>query len=406
MKMDKKPYVIVMIVFATAVALAAGVAKVRPTSPAVSLDTPISLAQATTPAQAGQPAKPQMAEEVFKNVQVLKGIPVDDFMGTMGLMSASLSMCCNECHSGAGTDTVKWEEDTPRKQTARRMVLMVAGINRNNFGGRQVVTCWTCHRGRDLPTVTPDIANDVYGSPRLDVDDVFMESFPGEPSPDQIIDTYIQAVGGAQRLAGLTSFSATGTSSGFGGLGGGGQVQVFAKAPAQRATIVKFPSDPSREDEVRTYDGSAGWMAVPHAVVREYALGGSELDGARLDAQLAFPGQIRQAITDLRVGPPESIEGQAVHVVQGTGPRGLIAKLYFDSGSGLLLRVVRYGGSPIGRVPTQVDYSDYRDVNGIKMPFRWTFGWLNGRTVFQLKQLQPNAVIDPTVFGRPASRRP
>ena len=90
---------------------------------------------------------------------------------------------------------------------------------------------------------------------------------------------------------------------------------------------MKFPSDPSRrEDEVRTYDGNAGWMAVPHAVVREYALGGSELDGARLDAQLSFPGQIRQAVTNLRVGPPEAIEGRPVHVVQGTGSRGLIAE--------------------------------------------------------------------------------
>ena len=114
----------------------------------------------------------------------------------MGIMSALLSMCCNECHTDAWYDRVKWEEDTPRKRTARRMVLMVAGINRNNFGGRQVVTCWTCHRGRDFPAVTPDIEHDVYGAPRFDTDGyVFTESFPGQPSPDQIIDKYIQAVG-------------------------------------------------------------------------------------------------------------------------------------------------------------------------------------------------------------------
>ena len=383
MKMIRRHYVNITILAAMIAVVAAGITTVRTQAP----------------------SNPPMSHEVFKNVQVLKGIPVDDFMGTMGIMSASLSMCCEDCHSGAGTDRVKWEADTPRKRTARRMVLMVNALNKNNFGGRQVVTCWTCHRGRDVPTLTPDLEQDVYGSPRLDMDDVVTESFPGEPSADQLIDKYIDAVGGAKRLTGLTSFSATGTSKGFGGLGGAGEVQIFAKAPAQRTTVVKFPSDPARGEEIRTYDGSAGWMVIPHAVVHEYALGGSELDGARLDAQLSFPGQIREALTNLHVGPPTSIEGRPVHMVQGTGPRGLIAKLYFDSESGLLARVVRYGGSPIGRVPTQIDYADYRDVNGIKMPFRWTFSWLTGRTVFQLKQLQPNAPIDQAAFQRPVPRQ-
>jgi hypothetical protein len=385
MKIAKRHGVNITIFAAALIAVCAGVGTVR-----------TGLAQTS--------GQPPMAEDVFKNVQVLRGIAVDDFMGTMGIMATALSMCCEECHSGAGTDKVQWEADTPRKRTARRMVLMVNSINRNNFGGRQVVTCWTCHRGRDIPTVTPDVEQDVYGSPRLDTDDVFKEAFPGEPSPDQLIDKYIQAVGGAKRLDTLTSFTATGTSTGFGGLGGAGEVHIFAKAPAQRATIVRFPSDPSRPDEIRTYDGSAGWMAIPHAAVRAYPLGGSELDGARLDAQLSFPGQIRQALTNLHVGPPTSIEGRAVHVVQGMGSRGLIAKLYLDSETGLLARVVRYGASPIGRVPTQIDYADYRDVNGIKMPFRWTFAWLTGRTVFQLKQVRPNAVIDPAVFQKPATR--
>src|SRR5687767_1597154 len=100
-------------------------------------------------AQTASPAQPQAAETVFKNIQVLKGIPVDDFMDTMGIMSAALGFDCVECHIGAGTDTVKWEADTDKKRTARRMTLMMAAINKTNFGGRQVVTCWTCHRGRD-----------------------------------------------------------------------------------------------------------------------------------------------------------------------------------------------------------------------------------------------------------------
>src|ERR671912_444781 len=101
--------------------------------------------------------RPQAAENVFKNIQVLKGIPVDDFMDTMGIMSAALGFDCSDCHENAGTDSVKWEADTPRKRTARRMTLMMGAVNRNNFPGRQVVTCWTCHRGRDVPMTLPAI---------------------------------------------------------------------------------------------------------------------------------------------------------------------------------------------------------------------------------------------------------
>ena len=122
-------------------------------------------------AQTGGTAKPQMAETVFKNIQVLKGIPVDDFMDTMGIMSAALGFDCAECHTDAGTDTVKWEADTDRKRTARRMTLMVAAINRTNFGNRQVVTCWTCHRGRDIPVTMPTI-DMMYGEPLLEADEI------------------------------------------------------------------------------------------------------------------------------------------------------------------------------------------------------------------------------------------
>ena len=344
--------------------------------------------------------RPQVSETVFKNIQVLKGIPVDDFMDTMGIMSAALGFDCSECHMGAGTDTVKWEADTDKKRTARRMTLMVAAINRTNFGGRQVVTCWTCHRGRDIPITLPTI-DTVYGTPILEADAIFTQSFPGEPSADQILDKYLQALGGADRLATVTSFVATGTSEGFRGFGGGGQVQIFAKAPDQRATIIRFDKKIGRQDAVRTFDGRNGWVSAPLAVVPQYALGGSELDGARIDAQLSFPAQIKKVLSQLRVGPPDQIDGRDVHVVQGNGSRDLVATLYFDKDSGLLLRMVRLSSSPIGRAPTQVDFADYREVagSGIKMPFRWTFGWLDGRDSFELKEVRLNAVIDPGVFA-------
>lgn len=85
-------------------------------------------------AQSAPAEKPQMADQVFKNVRALKGIPVDDFMETMGLISAALSFDCSDCHTGAGTDRVNWAADTPRKVIARTMITMVANINKNNFG--------------------------------------------------------------------------------------------------------------------------------------------------------------------------------------------------------------------------------------------------------------------------------
>ncbi len=376
-------------------------------------------AQAGAPSAQRPPASAtaQTAEQAFKNIQALKGISVDDFMGTMGIMSAALGFDCAECHKGAGTDNVDWAFDTPRKRTARRMVEMVAMINRSSFGGRQLVTCWTCHRGRDRPVVTPAMET-VYGTPAAETDDVVMAA-QGSPSADQVLDRYIDAVGGAQRLAGLTSYVAEGTSVGFGGFGGEGRVQIFAKAPNQRTMIIDFKDAPDRDASIRTFDGRAGWLRTPLSVLGEYELSGSELDGANVDAQLSFPGRIKQSLTNFRVGWPTTIsdlpapssQGQPVemigqerevNVVQGTGPRGTLVTLYFDAKSGLLMRTVRYGNSPIGRLPTQIDYGDYRDVGGIKFPFRMTFAWLNGRDAIQLNTLQTNVSIDAAKFGRPA----
>jgi hypothetical protein len=367
---------------------------------------PISISQAfqqaarpaaQAPAAAG-PA-PQMVENVFKNIQVLKGVTVDDFMGTMGLMSASLAFCCSDCHNGAGTDTVKWEEDNANKKMARKMVTMVQTINKENFGGRQVVTCWSCHRGRDKPVITPGL-DSVYSTPVVEEDDV-QQRAAGVPALDDVLNKYYTAIGGLPRANQLTSFAAKGQVVGFGGFGGGAQVEIFAKAPNMRATYIHFPDDPERGDDARTFDGMGGWIATPHAVLRQYQLTGGELDGARVDAQLSFPGQIKTVLTNLRVIAPTLIDDKATQVVQGNGARNSVATLYFDQVSGLLTRVVRMTPSPIGRIPTQVDYSDYRDVNGLKMPFHFQFSWLDGRDAVQLSDVQMNVAIDAAKFGKP-----
>ena len=83
-----------------------------------------------------------MSQDVFKNIQVLRGIPVDEFMGTMGFFAASLGLNCVDCHTPESLENwARFGDDTPRKNTARRMILMVRSINQANFGGMPLVTC-------------------------------------------------------------------------------------------------------------------------------------------------------------------------------------------------------------------------------------------------------------------------
>src|SRR6266702_8373419 len=180
----------------------------RPTLTAWS-SAPFFAGMALAQGQAPAAARPQMSEEAFKNIQVLKGIPVDEFMGTMGLFSAALTVCCGDCHTGAGGSNPKWEADPPRKQIARRMIQMVNTINRDNFNGRQVVTCWTCHRGNSSPAVTPSI-DSIYGEPNVAPSDILSPAgaTAGAPPADQILDKFIQALGGADRVNSLTCYTA------------------------------------------------------------------------------------------------------------------------------------------------------------------------------------------------------
>ncbi|MGA2716618.1 MAG: photosynthetic reaction center cytochrome c subunit family protein [Bryobacteraceae bacterium] len=347
------------------------------------------------------PPKPLMSEKAFKNIQVLKGIPVDEFMGTMGLFSAALNSCCGDCHTGAGTSNPKWEADPPRKVIARKMVQMVQTINKTNFNGRQEVTCWTCHRGDQSPAVTAPI-DSIYGTPLVTPPDVLRAVAPaaaGTPPADQILDKYIQALGGADQLSKLTSYTAKGTSHLFGEVNAD-PVEINAKAPNQLATLVH-----QREgDLARTFDGRDAWVMLPLTVVGEYALNASALEGAKLDAQMAFPGGLKQFFSSWRVSYPATVDGHEVYVIQGNGANGLFATFYFDKQSGLLTRMVRYATTAVGRVPTQIDYSDYRPVNGVMMPFKWTFGWVSGQEEYALTDVQVNVPVDAAKFAKPVQR--
>src|SRR6267154_2044268 len=345
---------------------------------------------------AATPATPQMSDKVFKNVQVLKGIPVDEFMGTMGVFTTSLSLCCGNCHTGAGTSNPKWEDDPPRKKTARAMVQMVQNINKTSFGGRQVVTCWTCHRGQLSPSVTPPL-DFAYGEAVVSPPDFLARDQNATKTVDQIFAKFIEAEGGAARINALTSYTAKGKSLLFGEVGAGNPAEIYAKADGHVATFVHQQEG----DVVRAFDGTTGWWQLPLTVTPQYPLNGTLLEGAKFDAVMAFPWKIRSFFNNWRVSFGQTIDGTDVDVVQGSLPSGMTGTLYFDKKTGLLKRYIRYANTMVGRIPTQVDLSDYRDVAGVKMPFKYSYGWVSERDDWTFTSYDANPAIDNARFGRP-----
>lgn len=359
---------------------------------------------------AGQtaPAKQLMSEQAFKNVTVLKGIPVDEFMETMGFIAASTNYNCIDCHVEPKVegDWSVFAAETPRKAAARRMILMVQAINKTNFGGARVVTCYTCHRNvQGAPKITPSLAEQYGEPPPVDPNEVeITRQAPGAPSADQIFDKYLQAVGGAQKAAAITSIVFKGTYQGY--AEAKAPVEIYVKAPNQRTMIVHTDGG----DRTTTCDGNNGWTAAPAAdkpfpVIRHTD---GDLDAVRLDAVLSFPAGIKQALTKPLVGST-SIDDKDVVVVQGTASGGRsIVKLYFDKESGMLVRQVRYSNTIIGRVPIQVDYSDYRDVagSGVKLPFHVITTWTDGKSDVKLTSAETNVAIDAAKFNQPAPPLP
>lgn len=340
------------------------------------------------------------SDQVFKNVRVLKGIPVDQFMATMGFFSASLGETCTDCHSAeSGGSWAKYADDTPRKNVARGMIGMMNAINRTYFGGRREITCYSCHRGVERPDVTPSLA-ELYGPPVLKEPDQMRASAGAAASPEKILDKYIQALGGSERLRDLTSYAAKGTYQGY--QDEKHPVEIFAKAPNQLTTVVHTPAG----DSITAYDGRTGWIAGPptERPVPVMDLTGTDLGGARLDAVLCFPLQLPQALTQWRAGSAPAIDGHDVQLVQATSDGRYPVNFYFDRKSGLLLRLVRYSDSPVGLNPTQIDYSDYREVAGVQMPFRVTVTWLDGKSTTELSEIQPNVPIEGARFQRPAAK--
>ena len=344
----------------------------------------------TAPVQA-----PPMSDTFFKNVQVLKGIPVDEFMDVMGMFSSSLGFDCASCHSEElYTDRAAFAITTPLITRARQMIVMMNTINRNFFRGEPRVTCFTCHRVRNQPASIPSLALQ-YSELMEDPSDIGVIA-DTRVTADQVFSKYLEALGGARPVSSLTSVVARGTYEGFNTGGAAVPVEILAAAPDKRSQIVQAPDGTG----IKTFDGRDGWAAEPWRPMPLMPLTGGNLSGARLEAFVSFPAGLRNAFSRWQVSTAV-IDERAVQVLQGSNAGELPVNLYFDA-SGLLVRTVRWSRTAAGIVPTQADYADYREVSGVKFPFRMIVTWTDGQNTYRLSDVRPNVQIDAARFARPA----
>src|SRR5215469_12433943 len=339
----------------------------------------LSLSAIKTRAQSNAPSAPgpKKAEEVFKNIQVLKGVPADQVFPTMQFMTASLGVECDFCHVRDAFE----KDDKKPKATARKMMEMMFAINADNFDRHRAVTCYSCHRGSVQPVAIPAVKVEEPREPRgqppraeagKKTPDV--QASTG-PTADQLLDQYIQAIGGTSAIDQVRSRVMKGSID-FGGKSL--PIDIYAKDPEKRISLTHMPDG----DSVTAFNGKEGWLGTPGRPLRE--MRGSDLDGAAIDADLHLATDLKHMFSKMQVEGTEKIDDHRTRVVVGQREDKTPIRLYFDEQSGLLVRLVRFGETALGWLPTQIDYADYREVNGVKVPYRWTLARPSGKFTIQI----------------------
>lgn len=328
-------------------------------------------AQAPTPAPA--PAAEPTAEKAFKNIKVLKDMPASQLMPVMHLMRSALGTRCDFCHVAEGN---QYELDTKKeKETARKMIRMVFAINKENFDGRTAVTCNTCHRGQEHPVNTPAIGQAQFD----DTTHGSTHHGPQEalPSAAEVLDRYIQALGGRAALEGIKSRVSRGTLLRMKVIGSGtpkaqavnrGQedpFEIVLQAP-DRATVTVGAAP---QQTILRLDGTSGTVQTPRG---ERLLPPQEVARLAENIDLRYPLKLRERADKARVLRREAIEsmaGKEALVLRIREDDGTSRVFYFDAATGLLLRQVVNRPTVLGPDPEQTDYEDYRAVGAVKVPF-------------------------------------
>ena len=338
---------------------------------------------------------PGPAEQFFKNVQVLKGMPANLMQPTMQLMEISLGVHCVYCHDA---DNAKRELDTkPVKMVARRMIQMVADINRTQFGGREVVNCFTCHQGSTRPTTAlPYNGEEGEEGPA---------QAAGAPTPDQLLDRYTAALGGADAIAKAPARTLKGRVTNYSHLD---QVHlerapttvtpfdVLVKGPDKRMTIQRNIG----ADAIATYNGTGGWTRAGNAAAAD--LRPDLVEVARLENGVMFPAQLKQLLTNLKVDGQEKVGDRTAWVVSGSSTWLPQVKLYFDRDTSYLLSLSYQQKSHYCCHVFKIDYDNFYATGGIRVPLQWTVnGPRESILVYNFDSLE-TAAIDDARFARPA----
>jgi tetratricopeptide (TPR) repeat protein len=338
---------------------------------------------------------PQMAAATYKNIQVLKDISSDQLIPSMRFISASLGVQCSYCHVENHFES----DDKRPKQVARDMMRMMLAIDKNSFKGSRKVTCYSCHRGSLRPESAPMVASEPRGNAPVGQTTTSNAEklLSNLPTASELIDNYIQALGGASAIEKITSLEEKGTTT----LAGKPvSVEVFDQNPDKRSWVFHLANG----DSVAILNGHEGWLHAPGQPVHE--MQDERLDALEMAADLHFPLHIKQVFDELQVEYPEKIGDRDAYVIlakrQGREP----VKLYFDEHTGLLVRSVRYADSPLGAFPLQINYDDYRDMDGVKFPFHWTIARAEGTLNIQLQQIHENVPINTARFSKPTASGP
>ena len=359
-------------------------------------------------APTADPAAPQSttsgsaktAEQVYKNIEVLKGVPSGQVIPAMQFITASLGVECTFCHVEGHFE----KDDKEPKQIARDMMQMTFALNKNNFQGHRDVTCYSCHRGAPNPLTIPVVGNESQPNPAPagvgaadnagTANSAVAPKLPASlPTVTQLLDNYVRALGGSAAMEKISTRVEKGATTFH---GQAQTVEIFTQAP-DKQSIVRHVS--GTESIVTTFDGQSGWSVAPGRPPRE--LHDADISAARIDADLQFPLHIQKIFPELQQEYPEKIADRDAYLLLAIREGQPPVKLYFDERSGLLVRMVRYAETPLGRNPTQIDYADYRDVDGVQIPYRITTSQPGNTSTIQLETVQQNAPIEPSQFTRP-----
>lgn len=349
----------------------------------------ISYAQTTTTNTSSPKGK--SAAEAYQNIQVLKEIPADQLVPAMQFITYSLGVECSYCHVEGALE----KDDKKPKQTARKMMQMLAAINRDNFDAKPAVTCNSCHRGAPRPVSVPIIADaplrPVLESPANE------GSASNLPAVEQIIQKYMDAIGGADALGKVITRQEKGTID----ISGRSlPIEILSRTGGKQLTVIHLPNG----DSVTAYDGTSGWTSGPNRPVRE--IPSVEVVSAQAEVDLQLPLHLKKLFSEVKSATPEKIGDRETYVIAGINSGEVAAKFYFDEGSGYLLRILRYTKSPLGRNPTEIDYADYRTQDGLKVPFQQTIARPNSRLTIKFDEAKFNVPADEAKFARPAAPSP